>query len=506
MRFLFLISFIVESILCVSQNDLDAFRYSQLGNSGSARYNAMGGAFSAIGADVTLAAINPSGLAIYKSGELNYGGAIKTINNTTNLYNSKVTDGTAKFVFNHFGLVTAWKSDKDKQSRHALGLVSIQRNNLNNVISMGGNTNNSSIAKDMLNIASKKGSTTNLNSYYEGLGFDALLLDTIYNKFISLEDIGRTVSQNRKLNLTGKTNELNFSYAYSYKDEFYVGASIGVPKINYTSTLTHTEKDLNDSMRIGFNSNGTFTTTYTSFPNEINDIYKNYLGFNALTYTEYFESNGTGYNIKLGFIYRFNDAFRFSGYYNSGTNFKMTDVFYNQLITDWDSKKSVTVKIPEEGGRYEYRIKTPSRMGVGFAYVLKKIGIFAVDYEASNYAKANISSSDVGTFDGVNAVIANKYKLGHFIKAGAEFNLNPYFIRLGYNVLSNPLTGNFTGKFTRHCPSIGLGVRFKENMSIDFYIMQAYYSDDYYLFNTLNVNTTIKTTQTQIGSTLSIKF
>ena len=145
-------------------------------------------------------------------------------------------------------------------------------------------------------------------------------------------------------------------------------------------------------------------------------------------------------------------------------------------------------------------------MGVGFAYVLKKIGIFAVDYEASNYAKANISSSDVGTFDGVNAVIANKYKLGHFIKAGAEFNLNPYFIRLGYNVLSNPLTGNFTGKFTRHCPSIGLGVRFKENMSIDFYIMQAYYSDDYYLFNTLNVNTTIKTTQTQIGSTLSIKF
>ncbi len=67
-------------MLCISQNDLDAFRYSQQGISGSARFNAMGGAFSAIGADVTLAAINPAGLAIYKNGELNYGGAIKAIN------------------------------------------------------------------------------------------------------------------------------------------------------------------------------------------------------------------------------------------------------------------------------------------------------------------------------------------------------------------------------------------------------------------------------------------
>lgn len=489
-----------------SQNDLDAYRYSQQGIYGSARFNAMGGAFSAIGADITSAAINPSGLALYRKGEINYGAALRTINNTTNLYNNVINDGTAKFVFNHFGLVTAWKSEKDKESRHAFGLVSVQRHNYTNSIQMSGNTNNSSVAKDMLNIASKKNAPNSLNSYYEGLGFEALLLDTIYNKYISLVDLGRTVAQNRKIVQAGKMNELNFSYAYSYKDEWYVGGSIGVPRINFSNTLTHTEQDTNDSMRIGFNANGTFSTTYTSFPSEINDIYKNYLGFNALTYTEFFESNGTGYNIKLGFIYRTSDALRFSGYYHSGTNFKMTDVFYNQLTTDWDSKKSVTVKIPENGGRYEYRIKTPSRLGLGVAYVIKKVGIIAFDYEATNYANAKISSDDAGTFDGVNAVIANKYSLGHFLKAGAEFNVNPYFFRVGYNVLSNPLTGNFTGKFTRHSPSVGIGIRFKENMSLDFYVLQMYYSDTYFLFNTLNTNTTIKTRLTQLGATFSLKF
>lgn len=504
-RVIFILSLGLSSFL-YSQNDLDAYRYSQQGIYGTARFNAMGGAFSAIGADVTNAAVNPAGLALYRKGEINYSAALRTITNNANLYNNTVNDGTARFVFNNFGFVTAWKSEKDKESRHAFGIVSVQRHNYTNTYRMGGLTNNSSIAKDMLNVAIRKGEPISLNQYYEGLGFNGLLLDTIYNKYISLVDLGRAVDQDRKITQTGRMNELNFSYAYSYKDEWYVGGSIGVPRINFSNTLTHTERDTNDSMRIGFNANGTFSTSYTSFPDEINDIYRNYLGFNALTYTEFFESTGTGYNVKLGFVYRTSDAFRFSGYYHSGTNFRMTDVFYNQLTTDWDSKKSVTIKVPENGGRYEYRIKTPSRFGFGAAYVFKKIGIFAIDYEASNYSNASLSSDDAGTFDGVNTVITNKYRLGHFLKAGAEFNVNPYFLRIGYNILSNPLTGNFTGKFTRHSPSIGVGVRFKENMSLDFYVLQMYYSDTYYLFNTLNTNTTVNTRLTQVGATFNIKF
>ena len=49
-----------------SQSQLDAFKYSQTELNGTARYLGMGGAFGALGGDISAMNTNPAGLAIYK--------------------------------------------------------------------------------------------------------------------------------------------------------------------------------------------------------------------------------------------------------------------------------------------------------------------------------------------------------------------------------------------------------------------------------------------------------
>ena len=51
-----------------AQTDADLLRYSMLNPVGTARYNAMGGAFGALGANFTALSTNPAGIGFYTRG------------------------------------------------------------------------------------------------------------------------------------------------------------------------------------------------------------------------------------------------------------------------------------------------------------------------------------------------------------------------------------------------------------------------------------------------------
>ena len=55
-----------------AQTDLDALRYSQSSLAGTARYISMGGAFGALGADMSSISTNPAGLGIYRRSEFSF--------------------------------------------------------------------------------------------------------------------------------------------------------------------------------------------------------------------------------------------------------------------------------------------------------------------------------------------------------------------------------------------------------------------------------------------------
>ncbi|MBL7931711.1 MAG: outer membrane protein transport protein [Bacteroidia bacterium] len=492
-----------------AQNDADAIRYSQTGVGGSARFVSMGGAFGAIGADPGVTSFNPAGLGIYRKGELSFSFGVQSAADNTSIYNNySSTANRANVRFNNFGFVATITPKDDPDSRHVIAFTINQLQNFNNATRFSAYTNNSSIAKDMLILAKTYQTplpdvTLNLDPSYEGMAFNTYLLDTTSDgEFFSNLDIKRSVKQTRDIITTGRTNDINFSYAYSFKDKFYFGASVGLPQVNYTSNTKHSEFDDKDSMRIITTSNGSYDT-YLEPPL----FYTSDGGFKSLTYEEYFKTTGSGLNLKLGGIYRLNDALRIGAYYHTPTIYWLQDNYYSDMSVSFDNRSNpYTITVPEEGGYYKYRIMTPARYSANVGFVINKKALIGVDYEFVNYKSARLSSDELSDFEFSNSLIKSVYSGGHNIRVGGEVNFQPFMVRLGYAMTGSPYGDVFSGQMVRNTVSAGLGYRSKGGFYLDLSLSRTMTENDYYFFSVLDTKGNIKQNVFNCGLTMGIKF
>ncbi len=74
---IFLFLFLLSTLLH-AQGSVDAYRFSREDLYGTARAMSMGGAFGALGGDLTGVSINPAGIAVYRSSEV-----VGTLNTST---------------------------------------------------------------------------------------------------------------------------------------------------------------------------------------------------------------------------------------------------------------------------------------------------------------------------------------------------------------------------------------------------------------------------------------
>lgn len=506
MRNLVLFITLFSALHFFSQNDIDAIRYSRLGAGGTSRYMGMAGAFGALGADLSCTSTNPAGLGLYRKGEFLFGAGLRFTHNQGQINGRKSTLSNANFALNSVGMALVWKSEKDPESRHVVSFANNQLANFSNNTRISSYTNSNSIVKDMMNRAEGK-LVNNLDYSYEGAAFNVFLIDTFYGKYYSFVDLKRTVLQTRDIVTSGKANDLNFSYAYAAKDNFYFGLSLGIPRISYTSTTTHSEVDDKDSMKVAVTNTATqtFTSTYID---GLPAYYPDKLGFNSLTYSEFFSTNGSGFNVKIGAIARLNDFVRIGAYYHSPTIFNLTDTYYNTLTATFDAnvKNPTIYKYPEEGGYFTYKIITPAKYALSAGFIVNKKAAIGLDYELIDYRTAKLISKNVSDFAGVNAVINDKYTVGHNVKAGIEYNLNPVMLRLGYNMMGSPFGASFTGNFVRHTIALGFGFRTKSDFYFDFAWQKCLSTEDYVFFSTIAQRATIKYDNSMLSATIGFKF
>ena len=67
----YLLAFMLTlSITLFAQGEVDALRFSREDLYGTARAMSMGGAFGALGGDLTGVSVNPAGIAVYRSSEV----------------------------------------------------------------------------------------------------------------------------------------------------------------------------------------------------------------------------------------------------------------------------------------------------------------------------------------------------------------------------------------------------------------------------------------------------
>jgi hypothetical protein len=502
MKTKFIVVLMLYTFVSVSQNDIDALRYSQTGVGGTARFASMGGAFGALGANTSCLSYNPAGIGIYRKGEINISPGLRFANVGADHNGNVNKQFYPSLIFSSgFGIAGSWQDKKDEKIRHSLGASLNQLQNFNTKTSIS--TRSSPGKSFMHDLWENAGSSTvgNLDPSYSGMAFNTYLIDTINGQLYSFLDTTKSTLQTKDIFTKGKMNELAIGYTYSFDDKLYLGASLGIPFVNFTHSSTFTEADDRDSMYIKLNG-ASYSTSY-NYPIY---YYDGLGGFKSVSYSENYKTSGSGYNLKLGAIYRVNDYLRIGANFQSPTILNLTDTYTFSMVTNFDEGASNTSSYPEGGGQFKYTVITPMRFGGSIAFIYNKLLCVGIDYESVDYGQSQLNSASAGDFAGVNKTIRNKYSRTSNLRTGIEVNVDYVTIRAGYAMYGSPFGEAFTGPFVRHSYSGGLGFR-GEHWTFDFGLVKQMYKDDYYMYNPKYVDkTSVSFSGTTFVATIGCKF
>ena len=411
--------FIIALFVCAlsyGQGELDAYRYSNSDLSGTARGQAMGGAFGALGGDVTGVAINPAGIGIYRSSEV-----------VANMSVTSPVDGylesDTKFHFDNLSYISYYPFVSGSMLSLNFGFNYSRIKSFDQRYSTSSREMNSSLTdymaaltKGINNVALSSGnpySNSNI-PWLSILAWDGYLIDPKAGKndqYESILNLGELVRPSLKVSEKGKVESYDFTIGSNIANTFYWGATLTIIDLLYVMRSEYDEEFLGDGG-----------------------------GFNL---TNYLETKGSGLQMKLGVIFKPTDALRLGLSYHTPVWYSMTDFYHAGLtprgIYDDDGNLAKYTETPTPESTLEYNLRTPGSLTFSIAAVLGTQAIVSLDYENKNYASMNLKDRDGHDWVDDNGFIKEDYKNTSTIRAGFEFRFTPQFSgRLGYAWAQNP--------------------------------------------------------------------
>ena len=431
-----------------SQNIDDALRYSQVFYSGTARFNSMGGAFTALGADLSSLSQNPAGIGLFRSSEFTLSPQLNYIKSSAN-FNGITDDYLYRFNLNQGGFVNNILSNQDGN-----GLVSLNfgysfnmTNNLNQNTLVSGINNSSSIA-DAWAWYSEGKHYTELGGP-EGIAYDAWIIDTLTGSggkyygtvFSNYGDNPPSVygqSIRRTIQNEGYLGEHAISIGGNYINKIFFGATVGINTLKYSSYYQHVE------------------STDATLPSQ----------FRSMEYIDYFEDKGTGFTFKLGVIAKPIEMLRIGVAIHTPTYYKIDEYFYEDVsskFTDGNSYHS-----NNDPMRFNYGFNTPFRFLTGVAVQVKKIAMLSADYEYLDYSAGHFYQTGDGyDYTDKNNDIRNSLKSASNIRLGGELRLKNLYLRSGYGYYGKPFKADSdNSNLDYRTLSCGLGFR-ERRVSVD---------------------------------------
>lgn len=443
-----------------AQNEVDVLRYSQLMPVGSARFSSMGGAFGALGGDITSLSFNPAGIAVYRKSELSFTPSFYTskTSSTYNGYNS--SDVKYNFNFSHLGLVGSFVNKENDANNSGWVNTNVafaynRTNNFHNRIDIIGRNDGNNFIETQAALANGSYSQS-LDPFGSALFFGSGLIDTVAGdsrSYYSVIPGDVPITQHKSIETVGAMSETVISLGGNYANKFYIGATLGIPHIRFQDDSYYEEIDDRDSI----------------YP------------FYKYRYYNHLETRATGFNFKVGMIYRITDWLRIGGAVHTPSFFSAHDEYDNRVSIYLDDAASTYDTLSPKGA-FDYRITTPMRAIGSIAFLYQKRAMLSVDYEFVDYSSGRLRSTP-NVFYEVNPLIRDKYTATSNIRAGAEVRLDPVALRLGYALYGSPFkAGVNLPEAARNSVSAGLGFR-DENYFIDLAYVLTKYSENYYLYD-----------------------
>lgn len=478
-------SYILGMLLTVplmmdAQSAIDAFRMSQPDMKGTARFMGMGGAFGALGGDLSAISVNPAGLGVYRRSEIGISMDLDLQSSNSNAQGYKIDQSQTKFLLNNVGGVASWNLANNTMPNLNFAFTYNRGASFNSLYSGAIPTLSNSLTNYIAGASNSAGLTVgdliSTNSYdpynpTDGgiaapwlsiLGYDSYFItptgDDDQPNWIGQWGDSTTGTGVYSVETSGGVNEYNLAFAGNISNQVFWGLDFGIMDLDYSMTAVWGEKLEN---AVVDNPKGTANSTA------------------AWTMTNQYKANGTGFNLKLGLIYRPIQELRLglsfatptwysiNESYIANTNFK-----YGVEIPDLKQNNAVT-----NGGYWgtnSYNFRTPWKLTVSAAGVIGNNLILSADYEWQKYNKMRFSDGSQDYYDygwddpwddpwydpyyapakmkkaspnlindpwyATNNDIETYYRSTSTFRVGAEYRVTPRFsVRAGYSYVSSPV-------------------------------------------------------------------
>lgn len=436
-----------SSVLVFGQNEQDALLHSLFSSTGSARSLGLGGAASAVGADLSAASLNPAGLGFYRRSEFGITPTFRVIQNNADYLGSlnsttKSNFGIGSWGFALFNQVYIDNGRRREPAKRGLKSYTIafgqnQVDNYYREVRASGYNELSSITDmfaERANGVFSEQLLSDVNSV-EGMAFNVFAIDTLagsLTQYFPAFNNGR-VDQDLQMIETGRNNEWFISFGGNFNDKLYLGATIGIHSIKYSQQFILQENDVNNLHEFYQNN-----PQDPNFPLEFPAA--------SLEFEDEFSTSGSGINGKFGLIYRPADAFRIGISVQTPTYLDLVDEFSNRLVLEGDEGVlDGPQSIQSTAGIFEYRLRTPYRATLGLMYIIGKQGFISADIDMTDYSSSNLStnvpinSGGFYDFEGENASIKTSYQSAINVRLGGELRTDPFRLRAGAAYYSTPL-------------------------------------------------------------------
>lgn len=466
-----------------SQTDLDAFRYSQSGINGTARYTGMAGAFGALGGDFSCLANNPAGIGIYRKSEISFTPSIYVGSTDANFLGKSNLEKKFNFNFGNAGMVYTAKLTNNEESP---GWKSINfgfgYNRISNFHnrSFYENTNPSNSMTDYFAENAQGLSYENLDPFFEYLAYYNYLINPDSANHYSPAVPDGNILQRRNFESRGSVGEVDITLGGNYSNKLYLGGSIGFSSLRYVEESTYEEVDQQKII-----------DTLSQF-----------------SFDQYLKTKGSGVNFKFGLIYKPIDWVRIGVAVHSPTWYTMRDEYNSVMKARFDGGYSDSKESP--AGSFDYNLTTPFKAIGSLAFIIDKYGLLSADYEITDYSQARLDASGV-SFTDENNNIRNKYTTASTVRIGTEWRIGNLSLRGGTAFTTSPMNAQYTSNgadYKKTSYSGGFGIR-DNDLFIDFgYIYSQ--SNEYYKPYTLSnesvpgVHSTTRTNNFTV--TFGVKF
>ena len=476
-RIFLIIFFYISTVNLMSQNISDALNYTNNNIDGSARFSSMGGAFGALGGEISSISANPASSAIFSDSYFSLSFASDKKTNDISILNAANSQDKSNlamnqiggvFVFNNIGAAKKWK-------KIVVGLSYDQTNNNFNEFFAKNFTNSTSI--DSYFLANAQGLRLDQISAFENetitdayvdigntFGYPHQQAFLGYESFIiepdSFEDENTSYTSNVS---PGTFNQTYYSISRGYNGKFT--ANIGA--------------QYSEKLYLGINLNGHFVDydNYNILEESNTNGQAGSLYITDVNFENRLSGFGGGFSFQLGAIAKLTNWLRLGVTYDSPVWYSIKEETRQYLATryiDHQTDEEITVVLDPNAINVfdEYTIQTPSKITGSLAFIIKKLGLISFDYSRKNYSKMEFGTSFEDPFgegwnwtDDLNLDISDNLTVANSYKIGAEIRHHNISYRGGYRIDGSPYA-NTDYYSDRKGFSLGVGYKFR-NSTID---------------------------------------